>query len=361
MKSWSRRKLFMKLRNTDGVAGIATFLITFVWVVFTGLFCYGFTKNPILAIFMAVFGSAIFEALHLWAMIKTKTFWNDKKVVIVTKTKWFSNKKYEKEKISYKRTPYLVLLVLAASFTIFSAVSWAGRVVSEYEAEAKDITYALTTSKNKIDELTKTINTLQIRADNLVGSEDEKQANKYNTVYARLTNEQANRDLAEQKYNDLKKSATEEELKKSESVSSFEFYRRATGLNTQIVVIIFMILFFGTLWLGYFLTCPEEDKPMLMLNEKDDIFKYIEALMDIEPDKKRLNNNEVISSKTKLSLSTCKRFENMLSGKDTENAITLRTPKGDKVPMITISQGKREANFSKDNMLKIINNKASLS
>jgi hypothetical protein len=350
----------MKIKSTDGMGWIASFGILLLFTCATISLGWGFSHNLAFQLLFGLLGGVIFEAGHYWAWIKTKTLWNVKDTITSVKRD-FRGKEITKTKILWKRTPYLILAIICATYTIVAAISLSGRIIQEMTAEAVEVRKPVANISEMITYNKKLIGQKEFFQNMYAG--DSNRIESFNKVTKEIDTLQKTNQILEAKYNAINTNTLIIVKSSTGSSDSFSFYADLFKIAKSAVIIILLLFFFLGIEGLYVLTIPEEEiKETQIMRYRDNLLKYVDALMDIEANKTRLNNNAYISEKIGISLPECKSFEDMLSGRHPEIQIYWRDTKGKKIPLVDISQGKRQSNgFSVAQMKSIIHSKANLS
>jgi hypothetical protein len=269
------------------------------------------------------------------------------------------------------------MYILAATFTVLAAISFAGKtilsfsqVVNQNKVQIEDVSDQIVENKEQI----KILKRLQIKYINASDSYEIKiqnDTNKLGTVdYNNIRN---TKDIKKQidiimnsntvlvsKYNAMltNKSINQD----SESDDSFQFYSDILKINKRWIIFVILLLFFVSIEYGFFVSAPKEDTDNdFLINNKDELFKYIDYLTDVTDIEKKLQSDKVISKLMGIDVNKCTYYRKILGGEDPDLSITFRDATNKKEPMIANKKGFSFANTTKENMKQIITNKIKLS
>jgi hypothetical protein len=343
----------VKIKSTDTISNIASWFIFAIELCLTSLFLWGFSNKLLYQIPFAV-GAVIFECLHFVSLIKMKTYWNE----------------------PGKKIKYFIAYILAASFTVFAAIQFSGKTIVAFSQIVEENQTQVITVKDQIDynkRQIKILEGLQItylkQSDKYSDYANKKILENTNTNILISTvdrNNIANADKAKKEADRL--NATNKILvdqynimltnktisQKAEANDSFQFFSDMTGINKRWIIFALLLLFFVAVEYFFYVSAPTEEKDStFIIRNQELLYKYVDVLMDIKDDEKQLNNNKVISEKTKIPLRMCKKFRAMLTGKNEEEAIFYRR-NGEKIYAIS---KENIANFPISDIKLIIRNK----
>lgn len=319
----------MKVKNTENLSFIATWLIFAMWLFMTFSLLWGFSLDLQYKILFGVLGGFTFECAHLWSLIKLKTYWDDK----------------------VKRAPYFVLYIIMAFFTVLAAVSFSGKTITAMTSTLSTSKLAVSTMYDEIQRnknIMKGYDDLQIKY-----AGDTNRVGQFNYTKAQNDTLQKTNKILIQTYLTMCSNA---DIKvKSESDDAFSFYADLLRWSKSLVIIILLIVFFGGIEYTFFLMAPQEERKLVVSEKKEELLKYVDALMELEDERVKLKQDKDIAEATNIPLKQCKIYRDILSGRAGDDSILWKGK-----PIIEITRGATKANFNKNETRIIVTNKANL-